>query len=149
MISRKMIGMLAIVSVAAQLCGCRKSFTTADAVPTGKVPVSPQVAPMETILRVHWIGKRNISADTNSAKLLKIWNLPESGRLETQTLDKISIAPWRLMRGETNRSASNLLRPLLEGLVNEESYVEVRRATNSTNATAAIVLAMRLDNQRA
>jgi hypothetical protein len=80
---------------------------------------------------------------------MKIWNLRESVKLEAQTLDKLSVAPWRFLHGETNHSTTNLLRPLLDDLANEESYVEIRRATNSTNAADEMVLAIRLNNQRA
>jgi hypothetical protein len=140
---------LAMFFLVAQLCGCRKSLTTAEAASLGNVPAPPPATLRETVLRIHWMGKRNISADTNAAKLLKIWNLPESVRLEAQTLDKLSLAPWRLLGGETNQSSTNLLRPLLDDLANEESYVEVRRATNSSKAADEMVLAIHLDRQRA
>jgi hypothetical protein len=104
---------------------------------------------MDTIVRVHWLGKRKIAADTNSAELMNVWKMPESVKLEAQTLDKLSQAPWRLLRGETNQAATNLLRPLLQDLADEESYVEVHRPANSTNATEEMILSVRLDSPRA
>jgi len=103
---------------------------------------------MDTILRVHWLGKKKISADTNSEGLMAVWKMPESVSLEAQTLDKLSLAPWRLLRGQTNLAVTNLLRPLLQDLIDGESYVEVRRPANPTNAPEEMILAVRLDNSR-
>ena len=104
---------------------------------------------MDTIVRVHWLGKKKLSADTNSAGLLAIWKMPETVKFEAETLDKLSLAPWRWLRGETNETATNLLRPLLQDLTEEESYVEVRRPVSSTNAAEEMILAVRLDDARA
>lgn len=104
---------------------------------------------MDTILRVHWLGKKKIAADTNSAGLMTIWKMPESVKFEAETLDKLSLAPWRWLRGETNETATNLLRPLLQDLTEQESYVEVRRPVSSTNAAEEMILAVRLDDARA
>ncbi|HEY2084316.1 MAG TPA: hypothetical protein VGI88_16165 [Verrucomicrobiae bacterium] len=143
MFLRQIRCVIALALFAALFAGCGKSATA----PPKPAVSSP--APLETIARIHWLGKNRISADTNAATFMKIWDLPESVKLEAQTLDKLSVAPWRFLHGETNHSTTNLLRPLLDDLANEESYVEIRRATNSTNAADEIVLAIRLNNQRA
>src|SRR5260221_2583748 len=49
------------------------------------------------IARVHWLGKKRISAETNAAYFMTVWNLPESARLEAQTLHKLATAPLRLL----------------------------------------------------
>ncbi|HWD93202.1 MAG TPA: hypothetical protein VG938_12735 [Verrucomicrobiae bacterium] len=149
MIARKMIGVLAILSLAALLFGCGKSPAASVPAPATNALASLPVPAADTILRIHWLGKKSISADTNATALMRVWNLPESMNLAAQTLDKLSSAPWRLLRSETNQSAASLLRPLLDDLANEESYVEVRRTANSTNAADEMVLAIHLDNQRA
>lgn len=104
---------------------------------------------METVARVHWLGMKAISSDTNAVGAMQIWKMPETGRLESQTLDKLSAAPWRFLRGETNPASTNLLRPLLQDLLDHESYLEIRRPSGVTNAPGEMILAIRLDDQRA
>src|SRR5205823_667240 len=82
--------------------------------------------------------------ETNASAFMQIWNLPESARLEAQTLDKLSTAPWRLLKGMTNGAASTnaqtpvgastLLRPLLEDLIQEESFLEITGARTFLSA---------------
>ncbi|MGA9777570.1 MAG: hypothetical protein ACLPRE_15665 [Limisphaerales bacterium] len=99
-----------------------------------------------TIARVHWLGMKQLSGATNAASLMTIWNLPESGKLEKQTLDKLSLAPWRLLHRIIDTNAAALLRPLLDDLAAEESYLEIRQ---TTNPPGELVFAIRLDDQRA
>src|SRR5215204_2952007 len=88
--------------------GCKKSSEPsappADASKSNKLasPVSEKVG------RVHWLGKKRLSGETNAAYLMSIWNLPESARLEAQTLTKLSTAPWRFFgkTGVTNANAA-------------------------------------------
>ena len=79
---------------------------------------------------------------------MDIWKLPESAKLETQALDKLSLAPWRLLKGDaaTNGAPIARLRPLLDDLVQAESYLEIRGATNQPGE---LVLAIRLGEARA
>ena len=101
---------------------------------------------MPIVARVHWSGMKQLSGGTNAASLMTIWNLPESRRLERQTLDKLSLAPWPLLHRNLDTNAAALLRPLLDDLVADESYLEIRQATNQPEE---LVLAIRLDDQRA
>jgi hypothetical protein len=119
--------------------GCKKS---------GPVAGAPSASSAGTVARIHWLGKKQLAAGTNAAALLDIWNLPESAKLEAQTLDKLSLAPWRLLRGEaaTTNAPGALLRPLLGDAVQEECYVEVRAATNQPGELA---FAIRLSDERA
>jgi hypothetical protein len=118
-------------------------------------------AAAETIARLHWLGMKRIAAETNSASFMRIWNEPETARLESETLDKLSAAPWRLpgrqLPGATTngassvpnrnvqRSTSQWLRPLLDDLVQEESYFEMSK---TTNGTAEMALAIHLNSSR-
>ncbi len=77
---------------------------------------------------------------------MAIWNLPESGKLEQQTLDKLSLAPWLLLHRSPDTNAAVLLRPLLDDVVEDESCLEIRQATNPSEE---LVFAIRLDDQRA
>jgi len=129
-------------------CAAALSFCGQQSAKAATDPANLETASPSTIIRLHWLGKKNISADTNSAGLMKVWNSPESRRLETQTLDKLASAPWRLLFGETNRASFELFRPLMDDLAEDESYIEVRRATNSPNVADEMVLAIRLNDQR-
>jgi hypothetical protein len=100
------------------------------------------------IARLHWLGKKQLAAETNATNFMAIWNLPESARLEAQTLDKLATAPWRLLPGVAplSNAPSALLRPLLDDLMQCESYLEV---TGDTNHPTEFVLAIRLPAARA
>lgn len=113
-----------------------------------KTPPAPAPARAETIARIHWLGKKRLTAETNAAYFISLLNLPESAKLEAQTLDKLSLAPWRAMTGDTlgTNAASSLLRPLLDDLLQEESYLEIRHVTNRPVGEAAF--AIRLGAER-
>jgi hypothetical protein len=110
------------------------------------VQTSAAAAATETIADIHWLGLKQISADTNSAQFMKVWQLPETVALMAQTLDKLSRWPG----GATN-AAGALLRPLLDDLVSRESYLEVCARTNFQSATRnpQFLLALRLPAGRA
>ncbi|MCU0784798.1 MAG: hypothetical protein MUF81_12305 [Verrucomicrobia bacterium] len=129
---------LAAALVGATVIGCQKSAPTAP-------PASP--AATESIARVHWLGKQRLAAETNAASFMDIWHLPASAKLEAQTLDKLSLAPWRMLKGDaaTNGAPIALLRPLLDDLVQAESYLEIRGATNPPGELA---FAIRLSPER-
>lgn len=127
--------------VVAAGAGCGKSQPGPGAPPAS-------TPPGETVARVHWLGKKRLAADTNAAAFMDIWKLPESAKLETQTLDKLSLVPWRLLKGATTTNGATVarLRPLLDDLVQAESYLEIRGATNQPGE---LVLAIRLGEARA
>src|ERR1044071_9003467 len=136
--------------------GCKKSSPADERnSQTTSSPSTPDTR-RSTPARIHWLGKKRIAAETNAAAFMKIWNLPESMRVETQTLDKLATAPWRLLKlgtipsaatnAQTPIGASPLLRPLLDDLVQEECYFEISQPTNQASE---IVLAIKLDDARA
>jgi hypothetical protein len=152
-----------------------------------RAPSLPPAPPViETVMGLHWVGKQNLTTDTNAASLLAIWNLPESKTLEAQMLDRLAVGLLALSRGgssnlwpttspqsvassnassvagnrlaapgfavspSTNRvpltGSAALLRPLLEDLLEQESFVNVRQATNQPGE---VTLAIRLSEARA
>lgn len=133
------LGLLAVLLVAPN-AGCQKS-ESATAGTSG-------LQGAETVARIHWLGKKRLARETNAAYFMGIWNLPESTRLEGQTLDKLAVAPWRFWKGEAavTNAPRALLRPLLEDLVQEESYFEVSHARSQPGELA---LAIRLTDDRA
>src|SRR4051812_24538736 len=102
-------GGLAVVLVLAG-AGCGKSKPT-----DGSGPAAGSV-PANSIARLHWVGKGRLATDTNAAGLMRIWQAPESARLEAQTLEKLSRAPWRFLFGDEHatNAANALLQPLLQ-----------------------------------
>jgi len=161
------VGRGAIALLLALACGCNQTG------PNNATEAKPQPSgtPFETVGRLHWLGKARLAADTNAAHFLAIWNLPEAGRLQDQTLDKLvsAFASWFSYTNPSpaapNRTSptapkhtvatapqhalsptASLLRPLLTDLVEEESYVEVGSATNQPGE---LLLAIHLKSDRA
>jgi len=130
--------------------GCRKKPSSASGSNGPKTPmVTPLPLDKDVIASFHWLGKKRISLLQDAIGPASIWNLPESSQLEAHILDKTALAPWRLT-GNTNIAlndpAPQLSRSLLDDLLQEEWYLEVRRATNQS---AALGLAIRLSADRA
>ncbi len=155
-------GLLAALVVLAG--GCRKSTPENKAPETAKFPSASAKSASDSAARVHWLGMKRLLAETNAATFKTLWEMPETTRLLSQTLDKLALAPWRKSIPEFQGAATNypslitnypslvkrhtfapLLRSLLEDVVQEECYFELRPATNSPGD---IVLAVRLNDQR-
>ena len=112
---------------------------------TGYAQSEPAPA-SETVASVHWLGKNRIATDTNATALMGVWNLPESARLENRILDKLSAAPWVLLHRPADTNAAVLLRLLLDDLVQQESYLEIRQPGREPGQ---LLFAIRLDDARA
>lgn len=135
------------------LSGCdrpQSAATTQNAAPTATntPPLKPVTSVPVDLSTIHWLGKKQLAADTNAATALAIWNSPESVKLQTRTLDQLALAPWRLLKGEaaTNGAPVARLRPLLDDLVTEESRLTIHHPTNQP---AAWSLAIKLPAERA
>jgi hypothetical protein len=103
----------------------------------------------DLIARVHFIGGTQVLADPNSARLRQIANLPVTGELREQTLQKLATAPFRYLQAKVadkTKDNAALIRPLWEDLLRAEFYLEMRGAANPVPET---LLAIRLDNARA
>src|SRR6266699_1477868 len=77
------------------VAGCKKSASVevskGDA---AKPPLQsePQKSPpLDLIARVHWLGMKRLATETNAAHFMSIWNLPETAKLQNQTLDKLAL----------------------------------------------------------
>lgn len=138
-----LLGLLTAVFLAA-VAGCSKSDPKEKAAELGAS--TPDAG--RTVARLHWLGRQRLAAEGNATNFMAIWNLPESAKLEAQTLDKLSTAPWRLLSVGTPlaNAPTALLRPLLDDLVKEESYLEVQATTNQPTS---LDFAIRLDAARA
>ena len=74
--------------------------------------------------------------NSNAAKLRELWNLPETRRFVEQTLHKLAHAPRtfygeRVAPAQDERGAA-LLRPLLDDLLLNESFLQVRGPADQT-----------------
>ena len=125
------------------LAGCRKQESLLP-----NIPPLPQDAG-RIVLAIHWIGREQLAAQTNAAYQMALWNLPESARLESQTLDKVAQSLGQCLTPPKTGVATNqigtLLRPLLDDLVRSETHVELR---HFTNRPAEFVLAIHLPEDR-
>jgi len=125
--------------------GCRPK-QPAESTPSTS-SAAPHPAPvLPAIARVHWVGMNHLSRETNAAHLMAVWNLPESRKLEQQTLDKLSLAPWQWLHRATDTNAAALLRPLLDDVMSAQSCLEIQQATNQPGELA---FAIHLDGQHA
>ena len=110
---------------------------------------APATVSDDHAFRLHWLGLKSVAADTNAAQFLKVWQLPQTTALVSQTLDKLSRWPGA---GATN-AASARLRPLLNDLITSEFYLEINAPTNSPFALRpsnfALSLAVLLPPDRA
>lgn len=136
-------GLGVFVAVGLLCSGCGKADAPASR-PTSSASATNAAPPL---LKFHWVGKKQIVAANVATNFLALWNLPESARLEEQTLDKLAAAPWRLWA--TNVAVSNAptaqLRPLLADLVQEEFYLEAQAGSNQS---ADWLLAVKLPAER-
>jgi hypothetical protein len=95
---RRVAVLLALVVLAGGGCGKSEPQTHSSPVKSTAEPAHTTVTGTnDLICSIHWLGKKQIVSDTNYAGLMAIWNMPESARLESQTLDRLATAPWRLL----------------------------------------------------
>ncbi len=149
---------LLAAGLGALACGCNKSKPAAaggEGQNTRPQAAALQSPAQPSVSRLHWMGKKRLGGETNATYLMSIWNLPESVRLEAQTLDKLALAPWRAQLTNELANLTNyqplvashplasLLRPLLQDLVEQECYLEIRQV--GTNAPCDLAFAIRLD----
>jgi len=164
------LGSLAALLVALG-SGCKRSSSNDTQANGNQRPQVTRPIAIQTAARFHWLGKKRLSTDTNASYFLSIWNLPETARLQDQTLGKLAdaiaskLSPTNVQPATSNQRSplapppasvtptpsplspvASLLRPLLADLLEEESYLELGSATNQP---CELLLAVRLSNARA
>src|SRR5262245_30838250 len=162
MLSRLSAARMLLVAALVAFAGCKRSEPES---PKGSSSASRSTAPTlsqtgqgksEAVLALHWAGKKRIASDTNASTVMEIWNLPESSKLESQTIERLAWAPVRWLSAAqgpsiviASPSATNtqeLLRPLAEDLLQEESFWKVGQSGAQSRQVA---FAVRLPETRA
>jgi hypothetical protein len=138
----------------ALLAGCGKSESASSSAGNSQ----NQQVQNDPVLSLHWAGMKRLSVEPSAAGFMRIWRLPETEKLKARTLDKLALAPWQAPGTNQTRiitnyaalvqqnHAASLLRPLLEDVVQDECYVEIRGAEPSP---AQVAVAIHLDAKRA
>ena len=112
----------------------------------GCLEQSSRKNPAGPLYRHHFVGSTAAGRSTNAAKLKEIWALPASRTLQEQIVGKIARVPHELLKApKSGPDHADLFRPLIEDLLRQESFVEVRDRAKKSEA----VLAIQLDDARA
>jgi hypothetical protein len=121
--------------------GCQKSESRPAALP-------PTVLSPDTAASVHWVGKHHLDLEADAYFFSRVWSLPETTRLQSQTFDKLATGSWRMLLGDAMGAQvpAAVLRPLFDDLAQEETYLEIRATTNSQ---PSVVLAVHVSDRRA
>jgi len=121
--------------------GCQKSEFRAPAAP-------PTVLSPDTIASVHWLGKKRLGITAGAYYFARIWQQPQSAQLERQTLVKLATAADQWLPGGTNLNsdARSRLWWLFSDILQEESYLEIRLATNSPSTGGEVRGEVGLEN---
>jgi hypothetical protein len=96
------------------------------------------------IYRHHFAGTLAVSKSTNAVKLNEIGALPASRELREQIVQKLARAPrlaWQKQLSGNAPDQADLFRPLIDDLIQQESYVEVRDRSRKLDAVIAVKLA--------
>lgn len=99
----------------------------------------------EPILSAHWMGTTLVAKDTNAATLVTIAGHPKSVALKSQTLEKLSQAPWTLRGLSTDTASAKLLQPLLSDILANECRLHV---SGDATPPLAWLLACHVDDDR-
>jgi hypothetical protein len=133
-------GLLLVMGLA-----CNRS----DSSRSSELPLPPRPAPSkEMVARVHLLGERRLGMEAGAYYLMRILTMAQTKRLEEQTVYKLSTAPWRFTTGDAalGNIGGTWLQPLLNNLIQEESYFEIRQPASQRPET---VLAIRLNPEQA
>lgn len=93
------------------------------------------------VLRAHFAGTTALLADPGAKKLKELWTLPSSASFRNEIVDRVSQLPPHYFGVKTTNGAA-LVRPLLEDVLAQESFLEFR-------ATPEFVIAAKLSDARA
>jgi hypothetical protein len=101
----------------------------------------------DPLLRYHFAGMKSALQGTNGTRFQKIWALPETVALREEALTKLARAPFHILQstlpsGSVHQGA--LIKPLLDDLLNNEHFAEVKVVSDKLE----FVVAIKLPNDR-
>ncbi len=103
----------------------------------------------DVIGRIHFAGVGRIDADPAAVTLKQLGALPETAALREEVLRKLATTPFRVLKSKLASGTANdfepLLRPLMDDLLHEEWYAEMR---GPSDAVPEFMLAVHLNNNR-
>ena len=111
-------------------------------------PAAPKPAAQKVLARFHFVGTGQLAGNTNASQLRKIWGMPETLRFRDEVLMRLAKAPQAFFpKHGTNAPVdpSDWLRPLMNDLIQAESYGELREESDGTS----FALALQLKDERA
>ena len=123
--------------------GCKEKSVESAAPPS-----APKPAP-KILSTYHYVGAAQLTGNTNASQLRKIWAMPETVRFRNETLTKIAKASQEFFPKHGTNAAigpSGWIRPLLDDLIQAESFGELRGAVNGAST---FTLAIQLNAERA
>jgi len=130
---RKFIVVLSLAGLALA-SGCREKETS---------PSTAGSPSADILARYHFIGTSHLAGDTNAARLREISVLSETRKFEDQTLKKLAHAPKVFygdkISAEQDERGAALIRPLLDDLLRQESFVQARGPANKRAEWALLV----------
>jgi hypothetical protein len=102
----------------------------------------------QPIASAHFIGTDQLFTEGKGTPWEEIGTMPEWRALQEQVLQKLSRAPYELLRQRAagTNGYSELFRPLLEDVLRAESFLEIG---DSTNQIPELTLSLRLNGDRA
>jgi hypothetical protein len=137
---RNVLRALLLALAFGSITGCGRSGNQTTVIPPGPSP--------NTIVHIHWIGKRLLDLDFNAYTVSRIWTLPNTKPLQAQATEKLAVNLWPLLLAKppVHPIPPAVLGPMLDDLIMEESFLEVRLLTNSSSFEACF--AVHLSEQR-
>jgi hypothetical protein len=142
MMLRNVVRLLVPALAFALITGCGKEGNQSPAVP-------PASSSLDRIAHIHWLGKRLLNLDFNAFTVSRLWALPNTKPLQAQTTEKLAVNLWPMLLAKppAHPIPAAVLGPMLEDLINEESFLELRLPTNSSSPETCF--AIRLSPARA
>lgn len=95
------------------------------------------------LYRHHFVGMSQVAKGTNATKLKEVWALKASADFRQQVLDKLAGAPrefWRKQLATNAPEQKEVVRPLLDDLVANESILEIKGPSTRAEGFLAIRL---------
>ncbi|MDB6035110.1 MAG: hypothetical protein JWM16_5448, partial [Verrucomicrobiales bacterium] len=103
--------------------------------------------PNDPLLRYHFAGMKAALQGTNGTRFQKVWSLPDTAALRDEALTKLARAPFHILQTSLppgSQDEGALLKPLLDDLLNNEHFAEVKVDSDKLE----FVVAIKLPNDR-